>query len=316
MEHILTLEEDELAPPTFTIDGEINRQYRRFNTAGTQLTVCLLPPSDVTDPVTHVLASANDLFEYALRDCSDSDMVGISIRNEVNEQDKPVGFSFRRKDQVSREVIWNVLGMVAQSKARFGAMDRLNIVVHSVKMPIGFGRIKTKARQLSVMAHLKRSTIEVKAEQNCFAHALVIAIARVNEDPDYKAYRKGRKIRPVVDRLLQTTGIDLSNGAGLPELSRFQEHFRNYKIVVYAGLNYDSILFEGRVESSKRLNLLCDDVTRHYHVIAKLTGAMAKEYVCKACNKGCRSDVTHVCDHTCNDCFTNHPCVSAGVRIP
>jgi hypothetical protein len=117
MEHILSLEEDELAPPTFTIDGEINRQYRRFNTVGTQLTIRLLPPSDATDPVTHFLASVNELFGYALRDSSDSDMVGITIRNEVNEQDKPVGFSFRRKDQVSREVIWNVLGRVAQSKA-------------------------------------------------------------------------------------------------------------------------------------------------------------------------------------------------------
>jgi hypothetical protein len=84
MEQILSLEEHELAPPNFTIDDEINRQYRRFNTMGTQLTVRLLPPSDDTDPVTHFLTSVNDLFEYALRDCSDSDMVGITIRNEVN----------------------------------------------------------------------------------------------------------------------------------------------------------------------------------------------------------------------------------------
>jgi hypothetical protein len=79
MEHILTLEEDELAPPTFTIDGEINNIHVLI--VGTQLTIRLLPPSDATDPVTHFLASVNDLFEYALRDCSDSDMVGITIRN-------------------------------------------------------------------------------------------------------------------------------------------------------------------------------------------------------------------------------------------
>jgi hypothetical protein len=101
-----------------------------------------------------------------------------------------------------------------------------------------------------------------------------------------------------VDRLLKTTGIDLSNGAGLPELERFQEHFSDFKIVVYSGKNCDSIMFEGQIESSRRLNLLYDDVTRHYHVIGSLTGALAKRYVCKACNKGCRSDVTHVCDQT------------------
>jgi hypothetical protein len=191
MEHILTLEEDELAPPTFTIDGEINRQYRRFNTVGTQLTIRLLPPSDVTDPVTHFLANVNDLFEYALRNCSDSDIVGITIRNEVNEQDKPLGFSFRRKDQVYRYVIWNVLGRVAQINARFGAMDKLIVTVHSVKMHVGFGGgIKTKGRQLSVMAHMKKSIVEVKAEPNRLAQALIIAIARLNDDPNYKSYRQ------------------------------------------------------------------------------------------------------------------------------
>jgi hypothetical protein len=36
---------------------------------------------------------------------------------------------------------------------------------------------------------------------------------------------KGRKIRPVVDNLLAMTGIDLTDG-GVPELIKFQEHFR------------------------------------------------------------------------------------------
>jgi hypothetical protein len=46
------------------------------------------------------------------------------------------------------------------------------------------------------MAHLKKSIVEVKAEENCLAHALVIAMAKVKNDPDYKAYRKGRKSCP------------------------------------------------------------------------------------------------------------------------
>ena len=79
----------------------------------------------------------------------------------------------------------------------------------------------------------------------------------------------------------------------IPELTIFQKHFHEHKIVVYKGVKCDSIMFEGQVGSSKRIHLLYDDVTRHYHVIANLTGVMAKRYVCKACNKGCRNDVTH-----------------------
>jgi len=75
-------------------------------------------------------------------------------------------------------------------------------------------------------------------------------------------------------------------------------------------------MFEEQVDSSKRINLLYYDVERHYHVIAKLIGVMARKYVCKGCNKACTFDVTHVCDQTCSDCMTSTPCAFSGVRIP
>ena len=52
-------------------------------------------------------------------------------------------------------------------------------------------------------------------------------------------------------------------------------------------------MFDAQVQTEKRINLLYDEVARHYHVIVNITGAMAKRYVCKACNKGC-SDVTQM----------------------
>jgi len=87
-----------MAHPRFTIDGEINRQYRRFNVVGTQLTVRLLPPSEGEDSnlMSHFLASVSDLFDYVLQNCDNSDMVRITISNEVNVADKAIGISFRR----------------------------------------------------------------------------------------------------------------------------------------------------------------------------------------------------------------------------
>ena len=67
--------------------------------------------------------------------------------------------------------------------------------------------------------------MEVKAEENCLAHALIIAIAIEENDANYKQYRPERKIRHVVQALLQETSIDLTRGGGIPELIRFQEHF-------------------------------------------------------------------------------------------
>jgi hypothetical protein len=167
-----------------------------------------------------------------------------------------------------------------------------------------------------VLAHLKTSIVEVKAENNCLAHALIIAVAKLTNDPKYTSYRRGYKVLPQVRHLLQTTGISLDKGAGIPELARFQEHFSEYRIVVYEGLNCDQIIYDGQVDWPKRINLLYVGVTRHYHVINNLTVAMAKKYLCKACNKGCDSDVTHICDQTCSDCMASPPCISTGVRIP
>ena len=117
------------------------------------------------------------------------------------------------------------------------------MTVHSVTMPIGHGGdgIATKGRPLDIMVYLKRNIVQVKAENNCLAHALVIAKTKVDGDPNYNSYRHGCKIRPVVDRLLETTGVDLSRGGGVPELMRFQEHFKEYRIVVFGGLNCEDI---------------------------------------------------------------------------
>ena len=155
----------------FEIEGEITRQYRRFNAVGFQLTVRMQPPPDGANPVSHFLACVNDLFEHALQGVSDSDMVGITIQNEFKQNDKPIGISFRRKDRLSGDVLCSVFEKVAQSNSRYNALDKVVVTVHSARMPIDFGRVMSKGRQISVMAHLKKSIVDVKAEENCLAQA-------------------------------------------------------------------------------------------------------------------------------------------------
>ena len=86
-------------------------------------------------------------------------MVGITIRNEVNQCDKQIGFSFRRKDQISSDVIFNVFDKLSHLNSRFNASDTLTVVVNSVRIPIVFGVINRKGRSLVIMVHLKKSII-------------------------------------------------------------------------------------------------------------------------------------------------------------
>jgi hypothetical protein len=38
------------------------------------------------------------------------------------------------------------------------------------------------------MAHLKTIDVLVKASENCLSHAIIIAMAKVENGPNYKAY--------------------------------------------------------------------------------------------------------------------------------
>ena len=92
---------------------------------GSQLVVRLLPPSDDTDHVSHFLASLNDLFRHTLQNLNESDMVGMTIQNRENQNDKLLGIRYRRKDQLAADVILSLVQKVSQSNARFNALDKL-----------------------------------------------------------------------------------------------------------------------------------------------------------------------------------------------
>ena len=104
---------------TFEIFEGQSRVYSRFHTRGTQWKVRLNPPPLVSEtspalpePVSHFIDSVNYLFDHVLEDVGDAELVGITIHNEVNQADKPIGFSFRRREQLSSDVIWSVFDKV------------------------------------------------------------------------------------------------------------------------------------------------------------------------------------------------------------
>jgi len=127
------VEREKIMDRRFEIMNANTRECSRYNSVERQLPLCLILPSNNTNPA----ASVNDLFELALRDVDDRDMVGITIQNQVNKNDKHIGISFTRRDQLSADVIWSFFESLSQSNSRFDALDTLVVTVHSVKMPVG-----------------------------------------------------------------------------------------------------------------------------------------------------------------------------------
>ena len=92
----------------------------------------------------------------------------------------------------------------------------------------------------------------------------------------------------------------------LKDLKEFQENLSDYKIVVFNGINPDRVMFSGNCLSSKKFHLLYNADTKHYSVITNIKAAMAKRYICNACDT--LYDFEHKCDKACSLCNTAPPC--------
>jgi hypothetical protein len=284
---------------------ETSKSFPKFNASGRSLLIKFRTPGEEQNPTAYLKERITALTNYLVNDEHDRDLVGLRIRNTENVQDKVVGSSLRRRDQLKPDVVWGVLGKVTQSNARFGLADRLEIHLDHVRMPAGNGREKSKGRSLDVMSAIKRSIVVVKEAVNCLAYALIIAMARLNGDPKYQSYRNSRGMKKPVEELLKASGVNLSKGGGFHELQQFQEYLSDYKIV-YDGLNPDRVMFSGNAVSNKKLYLLYDAKDEHYNVITNLKAAMAKRYTCNACDT--LYNITHKCDKVCSLCTCTQPC--------
>jgi hypothetical protein len=134
-------------PGYFTVQNEVTGHYSCFNAEGKELTVRMTAPtSAVAEIPRDILPTVEELLDYLLRDPNPSDMVGISIHNADIQQYKPIGFSFRSSDQISKDVLWSVFEKVAQTNARYQALDNLTFRVYSDKMPVGFGKASVERK--------------------------------------------------------------------------------------------------------------------------------------------------------------------------
>jgi hypothetical protein len=79
----------------------------------------------------------------------------------------------------------------------------------------------------------------------CLAHALIIAMARMNGDRKYVSYRDGYGLHKCIQKLLNASGVDLPNGGGFRELEQFQLYPSYYKIIVFDGLHPDRVMLSG-----------------------------------------------------------------------
>ena len=80
-------------------------------------------------------------------------------------------------------------------------------------MPAGTDKSakNSKGRSIDVLSVIKKSIVTVKTAFLCLAHTLIIVLSRVNGDPKYTSYSKGKYLKQSFEGVLSASGLVLTN---------------------------------------------------------------------------------------------------------
>jgi hypothetical protein len=79
--------------------------FLKFNMTGRSLLIKFNSTGEEQDPATYLKLCITALTNYLVDKVPDRDLVGLRIRNTENLQDKMVGISLRRRDQLKADVV-------------------------------------------------------------------------------------------------------------------------------------------------------------------------------------------------------------------
>ena len=260
-------DEDENERP-YVIENVKEVNIDKFKIKGTNYTVRFNNVM-ADDEITNLHERLHGVFQHIL----DDTVGGIPSHDQMrmiihsNQLEYPIAFPFMPPQRLTTERILSAVERVGQSNQHFRLNDTVDVNVIHVSMPLGGkGRKRT---DVNLEKHLekKRSVVCIQNKDNlCMAQALVVAKARVDEDPQYKSIVNHR--RPMQTRLAQelhaNADVPLSRPCGIEEAKQFQVYLTEYQInIVWKEYN-NNIIYSGP-EKDKKIYLYMHN--NHYDVI-------------------------------------------------
>jgi len=132
----------------FMVLDKTCKPFSKFDATGRSLLIKFKSPGEEQKATVYLKECITAETNYLVDKVSSRDLVGLRIRNTKNVQDKVVGISLRRCDQLKPDVVWSVLGKVIHSNSRFALTDRLEVHLDHFRLPAVNGREKPKFRSL------------------------------------------------------------------------------------------------------------------------------------------------------------------------
>ena len=247
------------------------------------------------------------IFEYLLNDVTE----GMDERDQVRfvlrstQVDTPISMPFMSVLQLTPERVFSQIERVIQSNRDFRLNDTVTVDIIHVEAPQGSGRSKRTTLNIKEYLHKKNSVITIQNNDNlCLARALVVAIAKVENAPNYKNLtRTDRRTQEKKAKELHTAANVPLGPCGIPEVEMFQKYLTNYEINIVSGNHASSIIYPPKPSTNNNVTpiyLYLHD--NHYDVITSMPGFLSQNYFCHTCRQSYACKFDHLCPGMCKSC--------------
>ncbi len=187
------------------------------------------------------------IFEQLLADVTngmdEGDLIRFILRTE--QLDKPISLPFMPISRLTPERVFSQIERVVQSHQDFRLDESVIVDIVHVEMPQGRGKRKRDNIDLESYLESKKSVVRIRNKDDlCLARAIVVAIAKADEDKRYKALADHHK--PAQERAAR----ELHKKAGVPfgpygisEVKQFQKCLPEYEINIVSMDHGNTIIY-------------------------------------------------------------------------
>ena len=300
-----TESEDEQGQYYFDRQGIRKYHSKKFGMTATDHKVRfnnVLADRDLLESIEATHKIFHHLLEEVTEGMNPKDQVRFILRSE--QLDSPISLPFMTLEQLTTERVYAQIEKVIQSNQDFRLNDTVTIDINHVAMPEGSG---TKRTLPNIRDHLKSKGSVIcinNFDDLCLARALVVGIAKIENDPKYDRIRKSN--RPVQRQralaLHQTANVPLGP-CGLNEVNLFQNYLVNDQIVVVSGAHDNAIVYPPQppgTDEKPILGLYYNN--NHFDTITSIKGFLGRSHFCNRCLKGYDHTTDHLCPAMCRRC--------------
>ena len=232
----------------YDIETVKKHHSKKFNMTATDHVIRfnnVLAEVDLLESHERTRAIFHHLIEDVTWDMNPNDQVRFILRSE--QLDTPISIPFLPVERLTTERVFSQIERVIQSNQEFRLNHTVTVDIIHVVAPEGSGKSNVKRTVVNIREYLKKkgSVITINNTDNlCLARALVVSIARIENDPRYKQIKDSKR-NIQLQRALnlhQEANVPLGP-CGMDEVKLFHQYLINYQIIVVSGDHNNSIIY-------------------------------------------------------------------------